>query len=175
MTYDDDRSLPAALRVVAEIEFDYADGDGIEFKPYPEFMSAQDTTDWFRAWTDDCGVSGEFFRPFGQDWTGGIAAFWLVRPGAALVDQPIVFLGSEGEGGVVARDLAGFLWLLADGFGPREATDPRERDRPSRPNAELLDIAERFAAGARQTAAAVIEQASREFPDFEHTVMAPSQ
>ncbi|MBL7495834.1 SMI1/KNR4 family protein [Frankia sp. CNm7] len=172
MTDEDDRSLPAALRAVAQVEFDYADGDGVDFEPYLEFMPAQETTDWFRAWTGNHEVSGERFRPFGQDGTGGLAAFWQARPVTTLVDQPIVFLGSEGETGVVARDLAGFLWLLADGLGPWEAIDPFRRDRPSRPNAELIEIAERFAAGARQTAAAVIEQASREFPDFERTIVA---
>jgi hypothetical protein len=68
MAHDDDRSLPAALRAMAQMEFDYADGDGVDF--------------------------------------------------------------------------------------------------------ELIKLAEQSAAGAPQTAAAVIEQASREFPDFERTIAA---
>lgn len=66
-------------------------------------------------------MDGVCFRVFGQDGTGGYAAFWLVREGRGLVEQPVVFLGSEGETGVIARDLADFLWLLAGGVGPWEA------------------------------------------------------
>lgn len=73
------------------------------------------------------------FRIFGQDGTGGLAAFWLVRMGESIAGQPVVFLGSEGETGVVARDLAAYLWLLADGYGPLEATmHPRHEHDPRR-------------------------------------------
>ncbi|MFI2431741.1 hypothetical protein [Streptomyces sp. NPDC018693] len=71
-------------------------------------------------------MSGDAFRVFGRDGTGGYAAFRPVRPvrpDAELVDQPVVFLGSEGKTGVVARNLSDFLWVLADGLGPLEATD----------------------------------------------------
>ncbi|MFI8266555.1 hypothetical protein [Streptomyces sp. NPDC085665] len=76
------------------------------------------STEWFRAWTGNRELIGDRFRVFGQDGTGGYAALWLIRPDRVLVEQPIVFLGSEGETGVVALDLGTFLWLLADGFGP---------------------------------------------------------
>ncbi|WP_330461667.1 hypothetical protein OIB37_35320 [Streptomyces sp. NBC_00820] len=46
--------------------------------------------------------------------------------GRALVEQPIISLGSEGETGIVARNLGAFLWLPADGFGPREAATADE-------------------------------------------------
>jgi hypothetical protein len=157
---------------VTAVTFDYADGEGVDFEPFPEFLSAAETSEWFRSWAGNSAATGDDFRIFGHDGTGGYAAFWLIRPDAALTDQPIVFLGSEGEVGVVARDLAGFLWLLADGFGPYEAVDPRERDRPARPVRDLERIAESFAPDRRQTAAAVMEQAVREFPDFETTVTA---
>lgn len=35
-------------------------------------------------------LNGDAFRMFGQDGSGGNAAFWLVRPGRGLVEQPIV-------------------------------------------------------------------------------------
>lgn len=97
---------------------------------------------------------------FGRDGSGGFAAFWLVRPNRVLFDQPIVFLGSEGETGVVARDL-----------GPWEAATPYERDRVPRPSQELAAIAERFAPGRCRSAAAVIELAAEEFPDFDDIIM----
>ncbi len=171
MTLADDRPFPAALAAVAVAGFDYDDGDGVDFEPYPAFLSAEETTDWFRAWTGNPELDGDDFRVFGQDGTGGYAAIWLSRPEAALVDQPVVFLGSEGETGVVAADLGGFLWLLADGLGPCEAADPYRSDRAPRPAPELAEIAERFAPGRREPAAVVIERATAEFPGFEDHIM----
>ncbi|WP_103500600.1 MULTISPECIES: SMI1/KNR4 family protein [unclassified Streptomyces] len=166
----DDRRFPAALDAVAEIEFDYADGEGVDFEPYADFLTAEDTTDWIRAWTGNTELNGDDYRVFGQDGTGGYAALWLVRPGRPLTDQPVVFLGSEGEVGVVATDLAAFLWVLADGSGPYEATADPGRD--SRPDAELVDLAEEFAPGRRDTAAALVAAANEEFPTFEADVLA---
>lgn len=153
------------------VPFDYAGGDGVDFEPFAVFLSAEETTDWYRAWTGNAELSGDDFRVFGQDGSGGYAAFWLVRPNRALVDQPVVFLGSEGETGVVARDLGDFLWLLADGLGPWEVATPCERDRVPRPNQELAAVAERFASGRRRSAAAVINLATKEFPDFDDTIL----
>ena len=150
--------------------FDYDDGDGVDFEPFPAFLSAGETTDWFRAWTGNDGLNGDDFRMFGQDGTGGYAALWLARPDAALTGQPVVFLGSEGETGVVASDAADFLWLLADGLGPCEAADPQERGRAPRPNPELTSVAEKFAPGRNRSAATVIALAAQEFPGFDDTI-----
>ena len=150
----------------------YEGGDGIDLEPFEAFLSAEETTDWFRAWTGNGELDGDAFRVFGQDGTGGYAAFWLIRPGRPLADQPVVFLGSEGETGVVARDLGDFLWLLADGLGPWEAATSHEPDRIPRPDPRLTAVAERFAPDRRRPAAAVIELATEEFPDFDDTVMA---
>ncbi|MFC1443149.1 SMI1/KNR4 family protein [Streptacidiphilus sp. N1-10] len=170
MTPTDDRQLPSALAAVAAITFDYADGEGVDFEPYPAFWSADETTEWIRAWTGNRGLTGEEWRVFGMDGTGGQGAFWLTRLNRPLSDQPIVFLGSEGETGAVARDLHSFLWLLADGMGPYEAINPRQRDRAPRPNPELAAIAERFAPAARQSAATVISLAIEEFPAFDEMI-----
>ncbi|MEV4942902.1 SMI1/KNR4 family protein [Streptomyces zaomyceticus] len=171
MMLNDDRQFPAALAAALATPFDYAGGDGVDFEPFTAFLSAEETTEWFRAWTGNGELRGGDFRVFGQDGSGGYAAFWLVRPGLLLADQPVVFLGSEGETGVVARDLGGFLWLLADGFGPWEAATSYEPDWTPRPNDELTAIAERFAPDQRQPAATVIEQAAAEFPDFDDIIM----
>jgi hypothetical protein len=171
MMLDDDRQFPAALAAALATPFDYAGGDGVDFEPFTAFLSAEETTEWFRAWTGNGELRGDDFRVFGQDGSGGYAAFWLVRPGLLLADQPVVFLGSEGETGVVARDLGGFLWLLADGFGPWEAATSYEPDWIPRPHNELAAIAERFAPAQRQPAATVIERAAAEFPDFDDIIM----
>jgi hypothetical protein len=167
----DDRQFPAALAAALALPFDYNDGNGVDFEPFPAFLSAEETTDWFRAWTGNTELDGDNFRVFGQDGSGGYAAFWLIRPHRPLVDQPVVFLGSEGETGVVASDLGAFLWLLAGGYGPWEAATSYEPDWTPRHDQELAAVAERFAADCKQSPAAVIKQATREFPDFDDTIM----
>ncbi|MEV0597227.1 SMI1/KNR4 family protein [Nonomuraea cavernae] len=171
MTLTGDRQFPVALAAAMAVSFDYDGGEGIDFEPFAAFLSAEETTDWLRAWTGDGELRGDDFRVFGQDGTGGYAAFWLIRPNREPADQPVVFLGSEGETGVVARDLGDFLWLLADGVGPWEAATPYARDRVPRPDQELTAIAERFAPGRRRSATSVIELATREFPGFDDTIM----
>ncbi|MFE7569547.1 SMI1/KNR4 family protein [Streptomyces sp. NPDC057539] len=167
----DDRQFPAALAAALALPFDYDDGEGIDFEPFPAFLSAEDTTDWLRAWTGNSEVSGDSFRVFGQDGTGGYVAFWLIRPNHPLVDQPLVFLGSEGELGVLARDLGDFLWVLAGGFGPREAMAVSDPDSTQRLNPELASVAKRFAPDRERSATAIVEQAIQEFPGFEDTIL----
>ncbi|MET9387976.1 SMI1/KNR4 family protein [Streptomyces sp. NPDC002928] len=171
MTPTDDRSFPIALAAAMAEPFDYADGDGIDFEPFDAFLSAEETTDWFRAWTGNGDVDGDAFRVFGKDGSGGYAAFWLIRPEPAVADQPVVFLGSEGETGVIARDLGDFLWLLAAGLGPWEAATPYDSDRVPRPDVQLAAVAQRFAPDRRQSVATLVELAGREFPDFDDVVM----
>ncbi|MEV3968139.1 SMI1/KNR4 family protein [Streptomyces sp. NPDC050698] len=163
----DDRAFPEALAAALALPFDY----GVDFEAFPAFLSAEETTDWFRAWTGNGDLDGDSFRVFGQDGSGGHAAFWLVHPDRPLVEQPVVFLGSEGETGVLARDLWAFLWLLAGGYGPWEAATSYEPDRTAHPDQRLTAVAERFAAGHKQSAADVIEEATREYPDFDDTIM----
>lgn len=162
--------FPEALSAVAEVFFDYGEGDA-DYEPHKRYMTAAETTSWIRSWTRNEELTGDEFRVMGEDGTGGYAAFWLVRHGRPLVEQPVVFFGSEGDLGAVAPDLSGFLWVLADGSGPFEAVDERERDRPSRPHAELTAIAERFAPRGRRPARSIIEVAQAEFAGFEEYVL----
>ncbi|WP_338933252.1 SMI1/KNR4 family protein [Streptomyces netropsis] len=171
MTPNEDRRFPAALAAAMAVRLDCIGEDGVDFEPFAAFLPADETADWFRAWTGNSELSGDEFRVFGQDGTGGCVAFWLVRPGRALVEQPVVFLGSEGETGVIARNLGAFLWLLAGGFGPWEAATSYEPDWVPRTSLDLTAIAEQFAPDHRAPAAAVIEQAAREFPDFDDTIL----
>ncbi len=164
-TTGDDRRFPPALADVARVEFDYGDeGEGVDFEPYGAFDSAEKTTDWLRQWTGNHELDGGAYRIFGQDGTGGLAAIWCVRPGRPLTEQPVVFMGSEGECGVVAGDLSGFLWVLADGFGPLEAALHEERE--AHPDAALIELAERHATTARRSAREIITEAQAEFASF---------
>ena len=163
-TIGDDRRFPPALAAVAEVEFDYDDGEGIDFEPYDAFDSPEETTDWIRHWTGNHELDGDAYRVFGQDGTGGLAALWCVRPGRPLAAQPVVFLGSEGERGVVAGNLSDFLWVLADGLGPMEVIEDEQRE--ARPNPTLAELAERHATTPRRTAREIIAEAQAEFPAF---------
>ncbi|MEU9132896.1 SMI1/KNR4 family protein [Kitasatospora sp. NPDC048540] len=167
MTITDDRTLPAALAEVAGSAFDYAE-DGIDYEPFDAFLAAEETADWLLSWTGNPEADAAAFRVFGQDGTGGYAAFWLVRPGRPVAEQPVVFLGSEGEAGVAAGSLADLLWLLAAGLGPLEAVE--YPDRPEHPMPALAAIAERHAPGARRPAAEIVAAAQAEFPGFEEYV-----
>ena len=133
-------------------------------------MTGAETTQWLRDWTGNEAVSESPFCVFGEDGTGGYAAFWLIRAGRSVEEQPIVFLGSEGETGVVAGSLSEFLWLLADGFGPYEAVECEGWS--SEPTPGLSAIAERYATPPKRTGAKVIASARSEFPDFVSTIQA---
>ncbi|GAA2475575.1 SMI1/KNR4 family protein [Streptomyces longisporus] len=163
-TIGDDRRFPSALAAVAEVEFDYDDGEGIDFEPYTAFDSAEESTDWIRHWTGNHELDGDAYRVFGQDGTGGLAALWCTRPGRPLAEQPVVFLGSEGERGVIAGNLSDFLWVLADGLGPMEVIEYEQRE--ARPNPTLTELAERHATTPRRTAQEIVAQAQAEFPTF---------
>lgn len=171
MTTTDDRQFPVPLAAALAVPFEFEDGEGVDFEPLEEFLSAEETTDWWRSWTDNPELTGDAFRVFGGDASGSHAAFWLVREGAELAAQPVVLLGSEGETAVVARNLGDFLWLLADGSGPVEAASPYHDTRPSRPHPALTGIAERHAPGGRHSAVELVRAAAEEFPDFEETVL----
>ncbi|NUP38547.1 MAG: SMI1/KNR4 family protein [Streptomyces sp.] len=163
-TTGDDHRFPPALAAVAEVEFDYDDGEGIDFEPYGAFDPAEETTDWIRHWTGNHALDGDAYRVFGQDGTGGLAALWCVRPGRPLAEQPVVFLGSEGERGVIAGNLSDFLWVLADGLGPMEVIEHDQRE--ARPNPAVAELAQRHATTARRTAREIVAEAQAEFPSF---------
>ena len=156
--------MPAVLRELHSLEFNYAGGEGIDFEPYSEFLSQEQTKSWIRAWTGNKELTGTEYRVFGQDGTGGYAAFWLVRPGEGLLGQPIVFFGSEGEVGVVAADFSDYLWLLAGGIGPHEAILFPGLNRRTDP--VFTAFAERRSGVPHLGPWEVIARARTEFPSF---------
>jgi len=67
-----DSTFPKLLTQLHQLEFDYDDGDGIDFEPYEEFQSAKDTGDWIKAWTGNHRAHAgerrpETSRPFWLD------------------------------------------------------------------------------------------------------------
>lgn len=169
-----DRTFPEVLTALHALPFDDEDGEGVDFEPYDQFLGSGEGTAWLRAWTGDPEVSGDGFRIFGQDGTGGYAAFWLTRPRAPVLAQPIVFFGSEGELGLVARDFADYLWLLAAGLGPYSAVARGEV--PERlPNEAFTAFAKRHAPERERAADEIIKSARDEFPRFVDDVRALSR
>ncbi|MFZ6862518.1 hypothetical protein ACO0K7_07775 [Undibacterium sp. Ji67W] len=163
MSLSEKNSLPELVCQVNQLPYEYADGDGIEFEPYDTFLSAGETADWFKAWTGNPNADASKFRVFGQDGTGGYAAFWTVRSTADLLAQPIVFMGSEGETAILARNFYDYLWLLAAGLGPCEAASLPDAPRVAQPALESFAL--KNSAPVR-TAAQVLQDARAEFPSF---------
>jgi len=170
MATEFDRTLPAVLAELHRLEFDYADGKGIDFEPFDEFQSAQENAEWIAAWTGNKKLTASEYRIFGQDGTGGYAAFWLVRKDKPMEQQPIVFFGSEGELGVVASCLDDYLWMLAGGIGPYESLAHHGLEH--KPNQEFTAFAAKHAGGAKKSARDVVTAARAEFPEFEAGIRA---
>ena len=159
-----DTAFPEVLNELHQLEFDYADGEGVDFEPYDMFLSAEETSSWIKAWTGNNEASGEQLRVFGQDGTGGYAAFWLVGANKDVLEQPIVFMGSEGERGVVAANFSDYLWLLAGGSGPMEVVAYPGLDRE--PNSTFTRFAGKHAPGSQKSPAEIVAKANGAYPGF---------
>lgn len=169
---DFDQTFPDLLTQLHEIDVDF-DDDNIDYEPYQEFLSAEDNASWMQAWTGNKSLNGSEYRIFGQDGTGGYVAFWIVRKKKPLLDQPIVFFGSEGEIGVIAKDFYDYIWLLAGGFGPYEAVESK-RHKP-KVHAGFTKFAEKNAKDRKRTPKDIIAAAKAEFPKFEADIRALSK
>lgn len=166
-----DVTFPKPLAELSELEFDYDDGEGIDFEPYQEFQPAEENAAWIQAWTGNKELTGEEYRVFGQDGTGGYAAFWMVHPGKPVLEQPVVFFGSEGELGVVASSFGDYLWLLAAGIGPMEAVE-YGADDDDEPDEAFTAFAMKHAKAHKKSAKEVLEAAQKAFPTFEADIRA---
>ncbi|WP_203836448.1 SMI1/KNR4 family protein [Winogradskya humida] len=156
---NEDRALPDVLVEAHSLGF-FEDHEGHDFQPDDEFDSAVETTDWWRAWTGDPAAETPPFRVFGRDGAGGLAAVWA--------RGPIVFLGSEGEIAVIARDMGDYLWLLANGVGPLERVDGIDRD--PEPFPQLIELAQRYTGDTARPLEAIYETADAELPLLEALV-----
>ena len=155
------------MKNLHKLEFDYANGAGYDFEPYLKFLSEAETRKWIQAWTGNDRLDGKDFFVFGQDGTGGYAAFWNIRNGDFVLDQPIVFFGSEGSAGIVAKNFSEYLWLLAGGVGPSEAIEQQDRvPAPEALSYKFRLFAEKNATTEPLTATEVLRTANQEFPHF---------
>lgn len=164
------RHLPSIMKELHAVSFEYTNGDGIDFYPEADFLSEEETRKWFHAWTGNDQADSSHYLIFGADGTGGMAAFWNVREGKGLLEQPIVFFGSEGEIGVVASDFKGYLRLLANGIGPYEAIAYKGLERPIHPDFARFALAQTV--DLKQPVWSIVEAAQAEFPNFESDILA---
>ena len=164
-----DTTFPPSLGALLALGFDH-DTDGVDLEPYESFMDAEENASWIGAWTGNESLNAAAYRFFGQDGTGGLAGFWLVRDGVGLLEQPVVFFGSEGEVGVVARDFGNFLWLLASGAGPYEAVAYGAED--GKGLARFRAFARQHAPEQEKSGADVLRAARDEFPTFSEEIAA---
>nr|WP_221383002.1 hypothetical protein [Actinoplanes polyasparticus] len=74
----------------------------------------------------------------------------------------MVFLGSEGELAVIARNLGDYLWLLANGVGPLETVDGLHR--VPEPISALVALAQRYTGISARSVEAVVDAATEELP-----------
>ena len=157
--------FPKLVQSFNQIEIDYYDGNGIDFEPYDEFMSEAETQEWLVCWTGNSSCDSSIFKVFGQDGTGGYAAFWLVRQNVDILEQPVVFLGSEGEVGVVSANFYEFIWLFANGIGPYEAIENPTFIRKVNP--AFRGFAEEHAPSYKLDSDQIVKKVKAEFPMFE--------
>lgn len=161
-----DREFPPILAKLNQIDIDY-DEDGIDFEPYQQFMMSEEQAEWLGAWTGNKSAQLPLLI-FGQDGTGGYAAIWPVNEGAAILDQPIVFMGSEGQVGVVAACFSDYLWLLAAGHGPCEVVE--FLDESASPNVAFLEFAKLHATTPQSGVADIVARAESAYPSFKEMI-----
>lgn len=156
--------FPDLLKKLHQLDFDYADGNGIDFEPYQNFISPREANEWLKAWTGNKQADASALFVFGQDGTGGYAAFWIINEDKDILDQPIVFLGSEGEIGVVAKDFNDYLWLLSQNHGPFESIEYPEDT--SKINNDFLTFAKQNSKSISRSVLKIINDAQSSYPNF---------
>ncbi|MBD8088995.1 SMI1/KNR4 family protein [Pseudomonas fluorescens] len=113
--------FPPILAELHKLPFEHKDGDGIDFEPFQDFLDASKVESFLKEWTGNDEIKADNFAVFGRDSFGGLVGFWIIDTEKAVEDQPIIFLGLEGEHMVAANNLDDYLWLLAGNHGAREA------------------------------------------------------
>lgn len=115
----DDLALPTAPAEVAEVGFEgdwdeeTAEARGCDFELYDHFRGTRPDGVVVSPMDRQPGGRRERVPHFGTTGAGDYSGFWLVRPDRPVTGEPVVYIGSEGERGVIADDLGDLLWLSA--------------------------------------------------------------
>lgn len=145
---------------------------GIE---YPEFelCDPSESDSNLRAWLGALPADGSRVMTFAQDGTGSLFGVWLRAQHPDPETAPIVFLGSEGETAVLAKDARAFIEQLGAGkvFDGHRGTFFADEDEDE----DTLARRERAASFAKQTLEldalrepeAIKAEAEAAWPDFQ--------
>lgn len=111
MIYD----APQIIKDLYNLEY-YTEDDCIDFEPYENFSTKEETAFLLHCWTGDQNYHGEEFRIFGTKADGSEVAIWLKNDNADILDQPVVLLESEGQAYTLSTNFSDFLWCLESDF-----------------------------------------------------------
>lgn len=119
--------LPSIFEGLADVGAEHA-----EF----ELCDPSESDDSVTAWLGALPSDGTRLIVFGQDGTGSLYTLWLAPGHDDVETAPVVYLGSEGELGVLGKDPAAFLEFVASGmtfdghngafFDPLESDDDED-------------------------------------------------
>ncbi len=160
--------FPDLLTKLHNLKFDYNEEGSMEFESYQSFMSREDTSEWLKLWTGNKQADASSLLVFGQDGSGGYTAFWLVNQGNEILEQPIVFLGSEGEISVVSKDFNDYLWLLSQNCGPMEVVYSNEYIPKT--NEIFLDFAKENSRSPFRSVSTIISDAQNSYSSFKNWI-----
>ena len=95
-------------------------GDIFSITEFESNNEELDRSTWFEQWLGgrDYNDEGYRFTSIGQDGTGGQFAIWTRL--RAVEPHPLVFFGSEGGHGVIAKSARDWLLMIAHGVGVDE-------------------------------------------------------
>jgi hypothetical protein len=158
--------MPTALTDLLALDGDYGE---LEFEMFARFEEPQETAEWLRLWSGEATVPSARLRVFAQDFTGGKVALWRSATERPLAEDPVVFFGSEGACGVVAKDLADFFVLFAGGVGPMEVVEQgvQELSGDVLPLSKVKAlVATHFPLAAERTVPQALADAKRAGADF---------
>ena len=113
------KPVPSELAKLLEFQNKFGE------ETYSECFSLSYYKDRFKeleTWSDSAEFVNSIY-PFARaNGSGSFYALWDNKKGSELSDVPVVIFGDEGGIFIVARNLLGFLQILA--FGPEPSVDP---------------------------------------------------
>lgn len=152
--------LPIALQDLGKVDQLWDVEEGVDLELDSGLSTLQEAAQELQSWLGTAPAVVVPIRWFGQDRSGGRYGLWILHAEAALEAQPVVFFGSEGEHGVIARDLADFLVLLSRGISVLDVIE-KTKKFDVRPMPAIRVVAQRHAPQAMARATEVIVAEAR--------------
>jgi hypothetical protein len=132
---------------------------------YESFNETYKPSDWTRNKASD-----ETLFTFGKDGVGGQALIWMRNPKAPLLENPVAFLGRDGEVAVIATTFAKFARLLSLGIGPFAIASDGVPEEP-KPVPAIEAWAKRHFSGAQSDSSeAIIGEGKKRLAEFKKLV-----